>query len=150
MRVLIPDVDSVNSPAAVRYVIREFLSGERFEVHLLHVRSHPVQRGAADQTLKPARELLERFHIRHTVHLEAGDKAQAIREMARRVEAERIVLGTARHGSATRWSEDSVVRKLLDDSPVPVTLVAGKSVSRLERYGVAAGLGATLGLILFS
>jgi len=33
-------------------------------------------------------------------------------------------------------------------APVPVLLVSGKEVSRLERYGVAAGLGATLGLIL--
>jgi nucleotide-binding universal stress UspA family protein len=167
MLILIPDVDSVNSLPAVRYVIREFLSGERFEVHLLHVRSpfllsvsgYPArgkardarQRAAADQALKPARVLLERLHIRYTVHVEAGDKAQTILAVAGRVKADRIVMGTARHWSVTRLSEESIVRKVFDSAPVPVTLVAGKSVSRVERYGVAAGLGATLvGLILFS
>jgi hypothetical protein len=29
-------------------------------------------------------------------------------------------------------------------------VVTGKDVSRLERYGIAAGLGATLGLILLA
>jgi nucleotide-binding universal stress UspA family protein len=165
MLILIPVVDSVNFLPAVRHVIREFLSGERMEVHLLHVRSplflsvaagltgkgrDAFHRAAADKALKPARGLLERFHIPYTVHLETGRKVQVIDATARRAKVDRIVLGTARPWSATRLAEDSVVQKLLDSAPVPVTVVAGKSVSRLERYGVAAGLGATLLLLLSS
>jgi hypothetical protein len=47
-------------------------------------------------------------------------------------------------------SEDSVISKLLDGCPAPLVVVPGKEVSPLERYGIAAGLGATLGLILFA
>ena len=164
MLILIPVVDSVSLLPAVRHVIREFLNGERLEVHLLHVRSpswlsvtgyltgarrDAVHQRAADKALAPARALLKRFHIRYTVHVEAGDKARTIDAVARRIKADRIVLGTARHGSATRLAEDSVIQKVLDSAPVPVTLVAGRSVSRVERYGVAAGLSATLWWMLF-
>ena len=142
MRLLIPDVDGVNSPAAVRHVVRQFVGGERFEVHLLYLRSQ--------EALPEARALLERFHVPYRVHQQSGDKVHAIRAAARRVKADRIVLGTARPWSATRLGEDAVVQRLLRNAPAPVSLVAGKSVSRLERYGVAAALGATVGLILFS
>jgi hypothetical protein len=47
-------------------------------------------------------------------------------------------------------SEQAVVHSLLELAPAPVVVVAGKDVSPLERYGIAAGLGATLGLILFA
>jgi nucleotide-binding universal stress UspA family protein len=164
MLILIPVVDKVNFMPAVRHTIREFMSGERMEVHLLHVRSpfflsaaaylkgkkqDAFHRETADKTLQPARALLERFHIPYTVHLESGDRARAIDAVARRLKVDRIVLGTARPWSATRLAEDAVVQKVLDRAPAPVSIVAGKSVSRLERYGVAAGLGATLWLILF-
>jgi nucleotide-binding universal stress UspA family protein len=164
MRVLIPVIDSVNSLPAVRNVARDFLSGERFEVHLLHVRApfwlsvrsylagkprSSVHRRIAQQALQPARALLERFHVPYTVHLKAGDKAKIIEAAARNLAVDRIVLGTARHWSATRLTEDAVIQKVLDTAPVPVTVVAGKAASRLERYGIAAGFGATLWLILF-
>ena len=61
--------------------------------------------------------------------------------------ADLIVLGTARYGSATRLTEDAVVQKLLDHAPVALIVVAGKEVSRLERYGVVAGLGT---MVVFS
>jgi nucleotide-binding universal stress UspA family protein len=149
MRILAPDLDSVNLLPAVRHLVGEFLNGARFEVHLLQVRTQPkVDR---QQTLLQACALLERAHIPYSVHRQqTGDKAQAIRAAARRIRVDRIVLGTARSWSATRLREDAVIQSLLDNSPVPVALVAGKSVSRAERYGIAAGLGATLGLILFS
>jgi nucleotide-binding universal stress UspA family protein len=77
----------------------------------------------------------------------AQDRADAIVAAALSEGPDAIVLGTARYRSATRMSEDGVVQKLLEVAPVPVLLVTGREVSRLERYGIAAGLGATLGLI---
>jgi nucleotide-binding universal stress UspA family protein len=88
--------------------------------------------------------------VRHTVKLQAGDKAKAILAAAVDTSPDLIVLGTARYRSATRMSEQAVVHSLLEASPAPVVVVAGKEVSSLERYGIAAGLGATLGLILFA
>jgi nucleotide-binding universal stress UspA family protein len=164
MRILIPVVDAVNFMPAVRHVIHDFLSGERMEVHLLYVRSpfrqavaayftgrspDAFRRRAADKALQPACALLARVHIPYTVHIEAGDKAKVIGLVARRLGIHRIVLGTARNWSATRLTEESTIEKVLASAPVPVSVIPGRAVSRVERYGVAAGLGATLWLILF-
>jgi nucleotide-binding universal stress UspA family protein len=157
-RILVPVLDSVNSDPAVRHVIDEFLHGELMEVQLLHLPASPIYRVAhrllgkdgcaADKALQSARDLLDRVHVPYSVHFDTGNKAQAIGAAAQRLKADRIVLGTARHWSATRLTEDSVIQEVLDNAPVPVTLVASKSVSPVEQYGVAAGLGATLLLIL--
>jgi len=144
MKILIPVIDSANLLAAVRHAIRELRVGEPLEVHLLHVRS--LRR--TDKTLQPARELLERFHVRYSVHLETGDKARIIIGMARRLSVDRIVLGAARQWSATRLAEDSVIEKVMDQAPVPVTVVSGRSVSPLERYALPAGLAAIAALLL--
>ena len=153
MRALIPVLDSVNVLPAVRYVIRDSLRGERYEVQLLDVRSslsHALKGWLTADPLEPAIEVLDRFHVRHTMRrLGARNKARAIAAAARRGRADAIVLGAARYRSATRMREDAVIRKLLEIAPVPVMVVSGKEVSRIERYGVAAGLGATLGLIIF-
>ncbi len=151
MRALIPVLDSVNALPAVRHVIRASLRGERYEVQLVDVRSplgHALKGWLTADPLKPATEVLDRFRVRHTVRrLQARDRAGAIAAAARRDGADAIVLGAARYRSATRMSEDAVIQKLLAVARVPVLVVTGKEVSRIERYGVAAGLGATLGLI---
>jgi nucleotide-binding universal stress UspA family protein len=161
-RILIPVLDSLNAAPAVRHVIGEFLRGERMEVHLLHVRT-PLPRYAAqwisgrdraafhrdeaEKVLQPARELLERFHIPCAEHLELGDKVRVIASAARRLRVQRIVLGAARDNSLTRFVQDATIEKVLDLSPVPVDVVASRSVARIERLGVPIGLGAALGLL---
>jgi nucleotide-binding universal stress UspA family protein len=162
LRILIPVLDSLNALPAVRHTAREFRRGERIEVHLLHVRTLlsleiarwvsgsdavPSHREAAENVLAPVRTLLDTLHIRHAIHLEDGDKAPMIVKTAGRLKVDRIVLGAARDRSLTRYVEDSVIDKVLDFAPVPVDLVVGKSVSPLERFGLPAGLGASLGLL---
>ena len=148
MRILIPDIDSLNAQPAVRHVARGFLNGERYRVHLLYVRKS-VDPEAGYRQLEPSRALLEKLHVPCTVQLcEAEDRVHGIWTMARRIAAERIVLGTARRWSLTRLGQDALIQELLETAPVPVTLVSGKSVAPLERYGVAAGIGTTLALML--
>jgi nucleotide-binding universal stress UspA family protein len=148
MRILIPDIDSLNAQPAVRHVARRFVNGERCRVHLLYVRKS-VDPRAGYRQLEASRGLLEKLHVPCTVHLhEAEDPVRGIRIMARRIAAERIVLGAARRWSLARLTQDALIEELLETAPVPVTLVSGKSVAPLERYGLAAGLGATLALML--
>jgi hypothetical protein len=59
------------------------------------------------------------------------------------------VLGTARKNSLTRRVEASVTNRVLDLTSVPVEVVVGDSVSKLERYGIPAGIGAGIGALLF-
>jgi nucleotide-binding universal stress UspA family protein len=143
MLYLVPVLDSVNALPAVRYLVRESLRGERPEVRLLQTRAR------AD--LEAPRALLERFRIPCRVERAAGgERFAAIVQAARRPDVYAVILGTARYRSVTRLSEDSVVSKLLDYCPAPLVVIPGKDVSPLERYGIAAGLAATLGLIAFA
>jgi nucleotide-binding universal stress UspA family protein len=153
MRILVPVLDSVNALPAVRYVVREFMGRERPEVHLLYVGSRlalALRPKLAEKSVAAAAELLEWHGVRHTVELQAGDRAQAILAAVVETSPDLIVLGTARYRSATRMSEQAVVHSLLELAPAPIVVVTGKEVSPLERYGIAAGLGATLGLILLA
>jgi nucleotide-binding universal stress UspA family protein len=153
MRILVPVLDSVNALPAVRYVVREFMGRERPDVHLLYVGSRlalALRPKLAEKSVAAARELLQWHGVRHTVELQAGNRAKAILAAVVETSPDLIVLGTARYRSATRMSEQAVVHSLLELAPAPVVVVAGKDVSPLERYGIAAGLGATLGLILFA
>jgi nucleotide-binding universal stress UspA family protein len=159
-RILVPVLDSVSSMPAARYVAREFMSGERMEVHLLYVRT-PISLQAAcwlsgrdhaafereAKALRPVCDLLDAFHIRYVVHVELGDRAPVIVAMARRLDVDRIVLGAARDNTLIRLTEDPVIEKVIDFAEVPVDVVASKSISRLERIGIPLGLGAALGLL---
>jgi hypothetical protein len=58
------------------------------------------------------------------------------------------VMSTARKNSITRMLEDSITNKVLEKTSVPVEVIAGESVSRLERYGLPTGLGAALALLI--
>jgi nucleotide-binding universal stress UspA family protein len=162
-KILVPVVDSVNALPAARHLAREFRNGERFEVHLLHVRSafslrfecfltgerpDTLLRSSAAEALRPVRGIFDACHIGYAVHLGSGEAGALVEAAARELAVTRIVMGTARSWSATRMAEDAVIQRLLDDAPAPVTLVAGKATSSTERLGVAVGLGATFWLLL--
>lgn len=163
VRVLLPVLDSLNAVPAVRHVIGELMRGERMEVHLLHVRAPlslyvaqwlsasgraAYHRDAAEQVLRPAQDLLARFHIRCAAHVELGsDRAAVIVAKARQLRVKRIVLGAARDNTLTRFVEDAVIEKVIAQASVPVDVVAGRSVSRIERLWLPVGLGAALGLL---
>ena len=83
-------------------------------------------------------------------HLEVGDKAVLIAQAARRLRCDRIVMSTARKNSLTRMLEDSTTNRVLEATDVPVEIIAGDMVSPLERFGVPAGLGAAIVLLLMA
>ena len=59
-------------------------------------------------------------------------------------------MSTARKNSLTRMLEASVTNRVLELTTVPVEVIAGDAVSKLERYGIPAGIGGTLGLLLLA
>ena len=50
--------------------------------------------------------------------------------------------------SLTRMLEDSTTNKVLEQTTVPVVVIAGESISKLERYGLPAGLGGVIALLV--
>jgi nucleotide-binding universal stress UspA family protein len=163
LKVLIPVDGSQNALQAVRHVVNRFLANSRMEVHLLHVRApfsrHVSQfasrknresyhREMADRVLAPARELLHMHGVPHATHIELGDKAETIDRMAQRLRVDQIVMGTARKNSLTRLIEDSVTNRVIEIARVPVEIIAGAEISKLEKYGLPAGLGAAIAAML--
>lgn len=163
LRVLVPVDGSKNSEYALRHVAEGYRGNAAMEVHLLNVRP-PLPRhiarflsskavdafhqGEAEKAMRPARRLFEKFGVPFSAHIRVDDKAPAIVDEARRLGCNRIVMSTARKNSLTRMLEDSTTNKVLERTSVPVEIIAGESVSRLERYGIPAGLGSALALLV--
>jgi hypothetical protein len=59
-----------------------------------------------------------------------------------------VIALAARKSSLTRMVEASVTNRVLELTTVPVEVIAGDAVSRLERYGIPAAIGAGLMLLL--
>ncbi len=162
-KILLPVDASRNAQHAVRHVAREFGRTPDFEVHLLNVQapfSRHVARFAAkrdrddwhrqeaEAVLAPLAALLDRARVPYASHHKVGRKAETIAAEARRLGCDHIVLATARQNSLTRMVEASVTNRVLDLTSVPVEVVVGDSISRLERYGIPLGLGAGLGALV--
>ena len=162
-RILIPVDGSPNSEFAVRHVVATFLEDPAMEVHLLNVQpplsQHVAQfvsrrnrdawhRDEAEKALGPARELLARHGVPHAASYRLGERAKVIVDEARRLRCSQIVMATARKNSITRMLEDSVTNKVLERTSVPVEIIAGDDISPLERWGLPAGLGAAIALLL--
>ena len=165
LKVLIPVDGSRNSNFAVPHVIREFMHNHALEIHLLNVQrpfSWHIARyfgkksrdefhlEQAQKALRPAMRALDGYGVRYSVHVEVGDKATLIAEMARKLECDHIVMSTARKNSLTRMLEDSTTNKVLELTSVPVEVIAGDVMPRIERYGIPAGIGAALGMLFFA
>jgi YjbE family integral membrane protein len=163
MKVLLPVDGSSNSLSATLHVVNRFLSNSAMEVHLLHVcapRSRHIaqfvskrdrenfHKDEAERALAPARDLLNQFGVPLAEHVELGPKAETIHRVAQRLRVNQIVMGTARKNSVTRMLEDSVTNKVLEIAQVPVEVVAGQSVSKLEQFGIPAGVGAAVAFLL--
>lgn len=161
--VLLPIGTSRNAQFAVRRAIQEYLENPELEIHLLNVQM-PLSRHIAqflgqrtrdeyhrDQAaiaLKPAIDLLQQHNIPYERHIRSGDRAMIIAAEAERLRCDHIIMATSRKNSLTRMLEDSTTSRVLELTQVPVELVAGDQVSKLERYGVPAGIGTALALVV--
>ena len=163
LKVLIPVHGSRNCEFAVRHVIRQFMNNTAMEIHLLNVQPpfssyitrfvssknvHDYHRDEAEKALRPSRQLLDSFGVPYAVHIEVGERAERITAAAHRLHCDHIVMSTARKNSLTRLVETSTTNRVLELTDVPLEVIAGDAVSRWERYGIPAGLGTLLALLL--
>ena len=163
MKILVPVDGSSSSLHGARHVVREFLRNSAMEIHLLSVQGrfsrHITQflnrsdlesfyREEGEKKMRVVRELFDRQNIPYVAHVEVGHKAEIIAATAKRLDCHHIVMGTARKNSVTRMFEASVTNQVLELTTVPVEVIAGDASSKLERYGIPAGLGAALALLI--
>lgn len=157
LRVLVPSDGSPNAQYGVRHVISEFETNRDLEIHVLNVQPPFSQHicdfsSQSDRTefhqeqsalaLAPVRKALDDAGVPYTVHAEIGDKADCIVNTARRLRCDCIVMSTARKSSLVRMVEHSVTNQVIERTTVPVEVIAGEAASKLERFGIPAGLGA--------
>ena len=163
LKILIPVDGSRNCQFAVKHVIKQFMNNTAMEIHLLNVQPsfnrdisrfvskkslRDYHRDEAGKALDPIKQTLDGFSIPYSVHIEVGEKAKHITDAARRLRCDQIVMSTARKNSLTRLVENSVTNKVVALTSVPVEVIAGDDVSKWERYGIPAGIGTALALLL--
>ncbi|MGB2817646.1 MAG: HAD-IC family P-type ATPase [Burkholderiaceae bacterium] len=163
LKILVPVAGTGNDRFAIQHVIKRFMNNTAMEIHLLNVQipfsshigrltsgksRHDFHRERADEALALARTMLEKFGIPYAVHVELGDRADAIAATARRLRCDEIVMATARKDSLTRLVENSVTAQVIERTPVPVELIAGDDMSKWERYGIPAAIGAAIAMLL--
>ena len=61
---------------------------------------------------------------------------------------ERLLGELREKNSLTRLVENSTTNRVLELTSVPIEVISGNSVSRWERYGIPAGLGTAIALLL--
>lgn len=136
-RILVPVDGSKPSERAVRHVIALCVAGLQLDVLLLNVQPGPLPGAslgakreaiqlnilAADRALRGARALLAKAGLPDTSRLESGDPARAIVKVAKQQRCSQIVMGTRGLGALGALLLGSVATKVIQLSPVPVTLV---------------------------
>ena len=162
LKILVPIDGSRNADHALKYVVNEFKNNPDMEIHLLNVQPpfsrhiaqfigrktrHSFHREEAEKVLRPAKQFMERFGVPCSAHFAIGRKAATIVDEAHSLHCKRIVMSTARKNSLTRMLEDSTTNKVLEQTRVPVEIIAGEAISSAERYGVPAGFGALIALL---
>ena len=160
--VLVPVDGSPSSLLAVRRIVRDYPQEGPLDLHLLYVRpilSQYVMRFVSRQALaswhqeqarkalRASKALLAQNCIPFVEHVEHGPSAEVIVAAAKRLKCDLIVMGTARKNSLTRMLESSVTNEVLEETPIPVEVVVGRTLPRLEQLGLSAGGLALLAVV---
>jgi nucleotide-binding universal stress UspA family protein len=148
LKLLIPIDRTDASKLAIRHVIRRSWGGEAVEPHLLHVLASREEDGI--DVLEAAGDLFERGGLPFVAHIRYGSPAE---EIVRFAESDRfggIVMASSGLGSITEMLLGSVAARVLRTSCVPVEIVPVSPRSRLRAYAGPAGVGASLGALLYS
>lgn len=148
LKLLIPIDRSDASKLAIRHVIRRSWGGEAVEPHLLHVLASREEDGI--EVLEAAGELLERGGLHFVAHIRYGSPAVEIVQFAESNRFGGVVMASSGLGSISEMLLGSVTARVLRTSRIPVEIVPVSPRSRLRAYTGPAGVGASLGALLYS
>lgn len=127
---------NVQSPFPMH--ISRFLSRDQTMTH---------HRDQGAKALRGAIALFEAAGVSYRCHTEIGEKAKTIAQFAKRHRCDLVVMGTSRQNSFTRFVQDSVTNGVMELAEIPVEVIPGEQPTRLERFGIPAGIG--IGLTLW-
>lgn len=166
LKVLVPVDGSPNCLQAVQHAIREYQRQHNLELHLLNVqtrlsrhigrfinadRRDQYYREQADLAVQPAQAALDAAKVPYQTHRVIGqDRARSIVETAQQLACHHLVMGTARKNSLTRMVEDSVTSRVLELTTVPVEVISGGAVSKIERIGLLAFVALGIAIVVLA
>jgi nucleotide-binding universal stress UspA family protein len=140
LKALVPVDGSENALSAVRHVIKLIQDREPLEVHLLNAQPplrsdvtafvpeksvHDFHIEEGQKALRAACELLDAAGIPYKTHIFVGHAADVIAECARKLDCDKVIMGTHGYGTITQLLLGSVTHKAIHqiDPRIPVTLV---------------------------
>jgi nucleotide-binding universal stress UspA family protein len=108
-------------------------------------------REQADLAVQPAQAALDAAKVPYQTHRVIGqDRARSIVETAQQLACHHLVMGTARKNSLTRMVEDSVTSRVLELTTVPVEVISGGAVSKIERIGLMAFVALGIAIVVLA
>lgn len=159
---LLPCDGRPNALLAARLAAHAFRQGDVM-IHLLNVQppfsayvARHIDRALraqfhqerADEALAETRKFFDERGVSYRVHTVVGDKVRCIADTACRLHCDRIVVGTARKSALVHAVGNSLTGRLIENSTVPVEVIAGAPAGALERVGIPAGLGVGMAWLL--
>lgn len=138
MKILLPLDGSEHALAAVRHAIRLVDDGLSAELVLTNVQAPAylyemvmatpdaigrATGAAAASALDVGRALLDQADIAYEVELATGEPVPMLLELIERLQCDAVIMGSHGHGALRAVLLGSVSHGLLQQSPVPVTVV---------------------------
>lgn len=139
MKILLPVDGSAPSLEAVRHALRLSRDGLRASFVLANVQSGPTlyemvsvpsdqarrraSARAGEHLLKPAAALLDAAGVSYLEEVVQGDPQRSLLELIERHGCDAVIVGAERVGAVRSLLGGSTSLSLLQDAPVPVTLV---------------------------
>lgn len=138
LKALVPVDGSENADRAVRHVVKLIKDGEPIEVHLINVQPpfhgdvttfvgkktvEDYHREEGEKALVSAKRILDEAGVTYKTHIAVGPAGETVCEFAKRLQVDKIVMGSRGLGGLAGLLLGSVATDVIKHSHVPVTLV---------------------------
>ena len=163
MRILVPVDASEAALAPLSYLESLALKGVPLEVLVVNVQPR-FHRHVAQFTSRAARDALRAERSRAAMaraiealalknipfraFAEVGKPAERIAAIAERERVDEVMMGVGRHPAWLRWVNPSIAQAVMEQTDIPVTVLARGQAGAFERYALPAGVAGLAALLL--
>jgi nucleotide-binding universal stress UspA family protein len=163
MKILVPVDASEAALAPLSYLESLARAGVPLEVLVVNVQPrfhrHVAQfstRAARDElraersraAMARAIEALALKNIPFRAFAEVGKPAERIAAIAERERVDEVMMGVGRHPAWLRWVNPSIAQSVMEQTDIPVTVLARGQAGAFERYALPAGVAGLAALLL--
>jgi nucleotide-binding universal stress UspA family protein len=93
-------------------------------------------------------EALALKNIPFRAFAEVGKPAERIAAIAERERVDEVMMGVGRHPAWLRWVNPSIAQAVMEQTDIPVTVLARGQAGAFERYALPAGVAGLAALLL--